>query len=78
VDNRVGEHHLLEDDDLVRIAQGLASRDVLQAHRSRDVAGAHFLDLVALVGVHLQQASDAFFSAAHGGVDGISRIEDAE
>ena len=35
--------------------------DVLETHGRGDVAGAHFLDLAALVGVHLQQTPDAFF-----------------
>src|SRR6266511_3978330 len=64
-------------DDLVRIAQGLTGRDVLQAHRCGDVAGAHFLDLVALVGMHLQEPPDALFPAAHRGVDGVARIQNA-
>src|SRR5437660_564661 len=34
VDHRFREHHLLEDDDLVRIAQGFTGGDVLQAYRS--------------------------------------------
>ena len=47
------------------VAQRLAGGDVLQADRGGDVAGAHFLDLLALVGVHLQQAADALLLAAH-------------
>ena len=34
----------------------------LQAHRRGDVAGADFLDLLALVGVHLQDAADALLA----------------
>ena len=43
-----------------RSRQRVAGVDVLEADGRGDVAGAHFLDLAALVGVHLQQAPDAF------------------
>ena len=41
----------------------LAGDHVLQADGRGDVAGAHFLDFLALVGVHLQQAPDALLAA---------------
>jgi hypothetical protein len=37
---------------------------LLQAHAGGDVAGAHFLDFFALVGVHLQDTADALLLAA--------------
>jgi len=40
-------------------------------------ACAHFLDLVALVGVHLQQPPDALFPTAYRGVTVFARIEHA-
>src|SRR5438105_1470841 len=49
---------------VLRIAQRRAGDDVRDAHARRDVAGAHFLDLAALVGVHLDQAADALPLAA--------------
>ena len=42
----------------VRIAQRVAGRRFLQADGRRDVARAHFLDLLALVRVHLQDAAE--------------------
>ena len=62
VDHRLREVHLLERDDLVRVAQRVAGGRFLQADRRGDVAGAHFLDLLALVGVHLQDAADALLA----------------
>ena len=65
VDHRLGEHHLLERDHLRRIAQRVAGRRFLQANGRGDVAGAHFLDVLALVGVHLQDAAEALLLALH-------------
>ena len=48
--------------DVVRRAQRIAGRDVLQADGRRDVARAHFFDFAALVGVHLQDAADALLA----------------
>ncbi len=61
-DHRLREDHLLEHDDLVRVGERLAGGHVFQAHGRGDVAGADFLDLVAVVGVHLQQAADALLA----------------
>src|SRR5206468_3622656 len=74
-DDRRGKLHFLERDDLVEVAQRVAGDDVLQSHRGRDVASAHFLDLGALAGMHLQQAPDALFLALGGHVHRVARIE---
>ena len=58
-DDRLGEVHRLQDDGVVAIADRVARGDVAQSHRGADVARPHFLDLFALVRVHLQQAADA-------------------
>jgi hypothetical protein len=58
VDDRIGELHRLEDDRLVLVGQGVAGAGVLEADGRGNVAGEHFLDLVPLVGVHLQQPAD--------------------
>ncbi len=76
-DHRLREHHALEQDHVVGIAERLARRDFLQAHAGGDVAGAHFLDFRALVGVHLQQAPDAVFLALDRVVDGVAGIQHA-
>ena len=77
VDHRLGEDHLLERDLLLRIAQRVAGRRFLEADRGGDVAGAHFLDVLALVRVHLQDAADALLAALDRVVDGVAGIHDA-
>ena len=73
--HRLRENHALEDDDLVRIAQRIAGRRILQTHGSGDVAGAHFLDFLALVGVHLQESGRCDpFVRLHRVVDRVARI----
>jgi hypothetical protein len=67
-DDRLREDHLLEDDRLLLVAERVAGGRRLEADRGGDVAGVDFLDLFALVGVHLQQAADAL-GLALGGVD---------
>jgi hypothetical protein len=42
-------------------AQRVAGGDVFQAHRRSDIARADFLDFLALIGMHLQDAADALF-----------------
>src|SRR6185312_10531370 len=64
-DHRLREHHALKRDRLLHVADGLACDDLLEAHHGRDVAGTHFLDFLALVGMHLEQATDALLLAAH-------------
>src|SRR5213596_2978680 len=68
---------ILEDDGVVRVAQRVAGLRVLQADGRRDVARAHFLDLLALVGVHLQQATDPLLLVLGAVVDVRAGGEDA-
>jgi hypothetical protein len=58
-DDRLGEGHCLQNDRVVFVANRVAGRDASQTDGRADVARPHFLDLFALVGVHLQQPSDA-------------------
>ena len=58
-DDRLREVHRLEDDRLLLVAHRVAGRDRLQADGRGDVAGVDFLDFLALVRVHLQQAAEA-------------------
>jgi hypothetical protein len=69
LDDGIGEVHGLQDHRVVLVADGLAGEDVLEAHGRADVAGADFVDVLALVGVHLQQAADALAAALVGVVD---------
>ena len=58
VDDGVRELHRLEDDRVVLVGQGVPRPGVLEADGGGDVAGQHFLDLLPLVGVHLEQPPD--------------------
>src|SRR6266568_2545946 len=58
-DHRLREDHPLQDDLVVLVAEGVAGGGLAQADRGRDVAGEDFLDLLALVGVHLDDTADA-------------------
>ena len=76
-DHRIGEVHPLQGDAVVRVADGVAGGGVLQADGGGDVAGAHFLDFVAAVGVHLHHAPDALAPFAGGVVDLIAGVQHA-
>ena len=58
-DNRVREGRRLEQDRKIFIAQRVAGGDVLDADDRRDVAGVTGVDVLALVGLDLDQAADA-------------------
>ena len=68
-DHRIREVHALECDHRIVVAERVAGRGFLQADGGRDIAGAHFLDLVAGVRVHLHHAPDSFPALTH-------RVED--
>ena len=51
------------------VAQRVAGEGVLEADRGGDVAGVDLLDLLAVVGVHLEHAPDALLLA-------LDRVED--
>jgi hypothetical protein len=53
------EGHALEHHRVRLVGQGVAGAGVLQAHEGGDVAGEDLLDLLALVGMHLEHAADA-------------------
>ena len=72
-EHRVRELQRLEHDRLVEVAERLAGDHVLQADHGDDVAGARLVDLLALVGVHLEQAADALLAAAAGVDDLLAR-----
>lgn len=48
-DDGGGEVHSLQDDRVVRVAEGVARDRVLEPHDSHDVAGSRLLHLRALV-----------------------------
>ena len=59
LDDRLREGHRLELDRLVRVAQRVARDDLLDADAGGDVAREDLGDVLAVVGVHHQQAADA-------------------
>ena len=58
-DDGLGELHGLQDHGVLFIAQGIAGGGVLQADDAGDVAGVDGLDVLPVIGVHLQDAADA-------------------
>ncbi len=62
-DDRLGEVHRLEEHGLLFVAQRVAGGHRLEADGRGDVAGVDFLDLFALVRVHLQQTADPLGAA---------------
>src|SRR5712691_1034427 len=76
-DDGVREAHRLENDRMRLVAQRVAGARVLQPDRGRDVAGTHVLDLLALVGVHLQQPPDALPAVFAAVVDVRARAQHA-
>ena len=72
-DDGRGKVHGLEDDGLVGVAQGVARARVLEPHHRRDVTRRDRLDLLALVGVHADEAPDALLLVARGVVDAGAR-----
>ena len=62
---------------VVRIAQRVARGDVLQTDGRGDIAGPHFLDLFAAVGVHLQDTADALLLALDRVVNRVAGLQHA-
>src|SRR3546814_15235798 len=77
LDDRLRELHALQDDRVLRVAQRLAGGGVLQAGDGDDVAGAGLLDVLAVIGVHLQHAADALAVALHRVEDLRARVDHA-
>jgi hypothetical protein len=63
LDDRIGEVDHLELHGPVGVAEGVAGDDLLDAHRRGDVARVDRVDLLAVVGVHDEQAPDALLAA---------------
>ena len=63
LDDRLGEGDRLQHDRLVLGRQRVAGGRVLEADRGGDVAGADLVDLLAVVGVHLEDAADPLLVA---------------
>ena len=73
----LGEDHLFQHDHVVGRTQCIARGHAFQTDGRRDIAGIHFLDLLALVGVHLQDAAQPLFLRLGRVIDGVARIDHA-
>ena len=62
---------------LPRVAHGVADPAVLDGHGGGDVAGVDLLDLLALVGVHAQDAADALGVAVVAEHHGVADLKGA-
>ena len=63
LDDRLGEGHRLEHDRVVGVGQRVAGEGVLEADGGGDVARVDHFEVLAVVGVHLQDAADALLLA---------------
>ena len=69
-DHGVGEGHRLENDRVCGVAQGVTGGGVLQTNRSVNVTCGDLLNRVLLVGVHLEELTDALLLTL-GGVQNL-------
>ena len=71
LDNRLGEDHGLQNDGVILIAEGIAGGGVLDADHGGDVAGVDLVNVLTVIGVHLQDTThtlvDALGAVQHGG-----------
>ncbi len=66
LDDRIGKLHPLQNDRLGRIAKRITGADLLEAGKRDDVASKSFLDVLAIIRMHQQHASDTLFLVACG------------
>ena len=76
-DNGLGEFHGLEDDRMLLIAERVAGRGVLHTDRGGDIAGIDRVDILAVIGVHLQDAAQTLAGALRGVQNGRALVEAA-
>ena len=75
VDDGGREDHLLEQDGVLRITEGVTGKGLLQTHDCNDVAGEDRFLVLAVIGVHLEQPTDALFAVARRVGDRITALE---
>ena len=68
-DNGLGELHGLQNDGMILITQSITSGGVLQTDNSSDITCIAAVDILAVVGVHLQDAAHTLLVVLHGVVD---------
>ena len=77
VDDRLRELHALEDDRVAAVAQRVAGGRVLEAEPGHDVAGHGHVEVLALVGVHQQDAAEALALLLDRVVDLVALVDRA-
>ena len=68
-DNGLGELHGLQNDGMILITQSITSGGVLQTDNGSDITCIAAVDILAVVGVHLQDAAHTLLVVLHGVVD---------
>src|SRR5688572_18718881 len=76
-DDGLRKIHHLERDGALGIREAVPRRDVLEVDGGRDIAGAHLIDLRALVRVHLHETADGLRLVAPRHVDSVARAQHA-
>ena len=59
-DDRIREVHRFENDRLFFTADRIPGRRIFETHGGEDISGRDLLNLLPLVGMHLQQTADPF------------------
>ena len=68
-DNGLGELHGLQNDGMILITQSITSGGVLQTNNSSDITCVAAVDILAVIGVHLQDAAHTLLVVLHGVVN---------
>ena len=76
-DHGLGEFHAFQNDRGADVAERVPRGDILETHRSSDVAGFGFGNFLTFVGVHLQQTADAFLLVLDRIQNGFARLQHA-
>ena len=71
-DNGIRERRRLEEHGVILVAEGVARGDVFDAHDRGDVTGVAGIDILALVGLNLDQAADALALVCARIVNGVA------
>ena len=73
--DRLREFHRLENNGMIGIAQRVTGRGILQANRCGDIAGVDALQILTVIGMHLQNAAHTLTSVLIGVHDGLAGLE---
>ena len=73
-DNGLRELHGLQNDGMILITQSITSGGVLQTNNSSDITCIAAVDILAVVGVHLQDAAHTLLVVLHGVVDSSTSL----